>query len=206
MLREYNNNFNTRDGEAFNTINNEIMLVLKNTIPTQNIQASTFFSDFENNVTTNHELNYIKMKINNTPLINLPDEPEEEMDEIIEDKKEEVKDVSMKVKISPAAISILTEGNQPNFDVNYLEKLVCGGIHQAMKEIIDAVIRRVIPIAAITTRSLVLKDFALEPDPKKMRDASHSTVKSLAGMLAQITCKDILKYQFMREISKNISS
>lgn len=69
-----------------------------------------------------------------------------------------------------------------------------------MREIIDAVIRRVIPIASITTRLLILKDFALEPDPEKLRQASQSTVKSLAGMLAQITCKDILKYQFQKSL------
>jgi hypothetical protein len=56
-----------------------------------------------------------------------------------------------------------------------------------MNEIIDMVIRRVIPIASITTRVLVLKDFVLEPDPEKLKQASISTAKSLAGMLAQIT-------------------
>ena len=83
--------------------------------------------------------------------------------------------------------------------------MVNQGINVAMREIIEAVVRRVIPIASITTRSLVLKDFALDQDPEKLRLASQSTAKSLAGMLAQITCKDILKYQFMKSLKDLIN-
>lgn len=67
-----------------------------------------------------------------------------------------------------------------------------------MKEIREAVIKRVIPITLITTRQLILKDFALEPDPNKLKQASISASKSLAGMLAQITCKEPLKHQLTK--------
>lgn len=93
-----------------------------------------------------------------------------------------------------------------NIDPKILKSLVIRGINYAMKEIIDAVIRRVIPIASITTRSLVLKDFALETDPSKLKSAAEITSKSLAGMLALITCKDILKYQFMKSLKDLVYS
>jgi len=86
----------------------------------------------------------------------------------------------------------------------YLRMIANRGINQAMREIIEMVIRRVIPIASITTRLLVLKDFALEPNPEKLQQASISTARSLAGMLAQITCKDILRYQFIKSLKELI--
>ena len=45
----------------------------------------------------------------------------------------------------------------------------------------------------ITTRELALKDFALEPDEKRLITATHLIVQNLAGNLALVTCREPLK-------------
>jgi CCR4-NOT transcription complex subunit 1 len=50
-----------------------------------------------------------------------------------------------------------------------------------------------VTIAGISTRELVAKDFATEPNEEKMRSAGHLMAKKLAGSLALVTCKEPLK-------------
>ena len=45
----------------------------------------------------------------------------------------------------------------------------------------------------MTSRELVLKDFAVEPDAARLRKAAHLMVSSLAGSLALVTCREPLK-------------
>jgi CCR4-NOT transcription complex subunit 1 len=66
-------------------------------------------------------------------------------------------------------------------------------IDKAIKEILTPVMERSATIASITTRELVLKDFALEPDEQIMRTAAHYTVQSLASSLAMVACKEPLR-------------
>lgn len=55
------------------------------------------------------------------------------------------------------------------------------------------VVERSVTIAGISTRELVAKDFALEGDENKMRQAGHLMAQKLAGSLALVTCKEPLK-------------
>lgn len=55
-------------------------------------------------------------------------------------------------------------------------------------------------IASLTTKDLVLRDFALEPDEKKLLRAANLTVQSLAGSLALVTCRDPLKVAFQQNL------
>lgn len=48
-------------------------------------------------------------------------------------------------------------------------------------------------IAGISTRELVVKDFATEPSEDKLRKAGHLMAQKLAGSLALVTCKEPLK-------------
>ena len=48
-------------------------------------------------------------------------------------------------------------------------------------------------IAAVSTRELVTKDFAVESDENKMRNAAHLMAQNLAGSLAMVTCKEPLR-------------
>ena len=56
-----------------------------------------------------------------------------------------------------------------------------------------AVVERSVTIAGISTRELVAKDFAMEPNEEKLRKAGHLMAQKLAGSLALVTCKDPLK-------------
>lgn len=52
---------------------------------------------------------------------------------------------------------------------------------------------RSVTIAGISTRELVNKDFASEPNEEKLRSAAHLMARKLAGSLALVTCKEPLK-------------
>ena len=81
-----------------------------------------------------------------------------------------------------------------------LQTLFVEAVKQAMLEIISPVVERSVTIASISTSQLVAKDFAIEGDENKYRDSSNSVVKSLAGSLALVTCKEPLRMA----ISNNI--
>jgi CCR4-NOT transcription complex subunit 1 len=50
-----------------------------------------------------------------------------------------------------------------------------------------------VTIAGISTRELVVKDFATEPSEDKLHKAGHLMAQKLAGSLALVTCKEPLK-------------
>ncbi|KAL1958253.1 hypothetical protein VTO42DRAFT_4761 [Malbranchea cinnamomea] len=78
-------------------------------------------------------------------------------------------------------------------DPNILKQIVLGAVERAIAEIIAPVVERSITIASISTAQLILKDFAMEPDEEKVRQAAATMVRALAGSLALVTCKEPLK-------------
>lgn len=88
-------------------------------------------------------------------------------------------------------------------------EVVTAALDRAIKEIITPVVERSGSIACVTTRELVLKDFAAEPDETKVRPLSPWTlqrltrgqvrkaaqfmVQNLAASLAMVTCKEPLR-------------
>ncbi|KAF8644127.1 hypothetical protein AX16_008656 [Volvariella volvacea WC 439] len=66
-------------------------------------------------------------------------------------------------------------------------------VDRAVREIIIPVVERSVTIAGISTRELVFKDFATEPNEDKVRKAGHLMAQKLAGSLALVTCKEPLK-------------
>ncbi|TFK67891.1 Not1-domain-containing protein [Pluteus cervinus] len=66
-------------------------------------------------------------------------------------------------------------------------------VDRAVREIILPVVERSVTIAGISTRELVVKDFATEPNDDKIRKAGHLMAQKLAGSLALVTCKEPLK-------------
>ena len=62
-----------------------------------------------------------------------------------------------------------------------LKRVVPAAIERAIREIIAPVVERSVTIAVITTKELVSKDFATEPDDQKMRRAAHLMVQNMAG-------------------------
>lgn len=64
---------------------------------------------------------------------------------------------------------------------------------KAVTEIVSPVIQRSVTIASRTTKELVLKDYAMEPDENAVSRAAHLMVATLAGSLAHVTCKEPLR-------------
>jgi CCR4-NOT transcription complex subunit 1 len=50
-----------------------------------------------------------------------------------------------------------------------------------------------VTIAGISTRELVAKDFASEPNEQTLQSAAHRMAQKLAGSLALVTCKEPLR-------------
>lgn len=74
-----------------------------------------------------------------------------------------------------------------------LRRLVPLAVDRAIREVISPVVERSVTIACITTREIILKDFAAEVDDVKMRKAAHLMVASMSGSLALITAKEPLR-------------
>ncbi|XP_022867508.1 CCR4-NOT transcription complex subunit 1-like isoform X1 [Olea europaea var. sylvestris] len=64
---------------------------------------------------------------------------------------------------------------------------------RAIKEIVSSIVQRSVSIATQTTKEVVLKDYAMEPDEALIRNAAHLMVARLAGSLAHVTCKEPLR-------------
>ncbi|KAF9207336.1 hypothetical protein BGZ49_000688 [Haplosporangium sp. Z 27] len=74
-----------------------------------------------------------------------------------------------------------------------LKRLVHIAFDRAVREIVAPVVDRSVTIAGISTREMIIKDFAMEPNEEKMRKAAHLMVQNLAGSLALVTCKEPLR-------------
>lgn len=66
-------------------------------------------------------------------------------------------------------------------------------IDRAIREIIQPVVERSVSIAITTSKLLVIKDFASEPNETQLRNGAHLMVSNLAGSLALVTCKEPLR-------------
>jgi CCR4-NOT transcription complex subunit 1 len=74
-----------------------------------------------------------------------------------------------------------------------LKRLLPVALERAIREVVTPVVERSVTIACMTTRELVLKDYAAEPDETALRRAAHLMAASLAGSLALVTCKEPLR-------------
>ncbi|RMD44814.1 hypothetical protein DV735_g261, partial [Chaetothyriales sp. CBS 134920] len=74
-----------------------------------------------------------------------------------------------------------------------IRETVYRAFDQAIQEIIAPVVERSITIASIATQQLISKDYALERNADYLKTAAREMVKSLAGSLALVTCKEPLK-------------
>ncbi|KAF8197388.1 Not1-domain-containing protein [Pholiota molesta] len=87
----------------------------------------------------------------------------------------------------------------PNF-----KRAVQHAVGRAVREIILPVVERSVTIAGISTRELVAKDFATEPNEEKLRRAGHLMAQKLAGSLALVTCKEPLKSNLATHLRQNL--
>ncbi|KAL3649432.1 hypothetical protein CASFOL_005835 [Castilleja foliolosa] len=75
----------------------------------------------------------------------------------------------------------------------HFQSLLPIAMDRAVKEIVSSIVQRSVSIATQTTKELVLKDYAMEPDETLVRNAAHLMVARLAGSLAHVTCKEPLR-------------
>lgn len=97
----------------------------------------------------------------------------------------------------------------PGVDIDEVNRALANAAQGAISEIIFPVVERSVTIAAISTRELVVKDYATEPDEVKFRNAAHNLVKNLAGSLAHVTCREPLRMAMtnnIRMLSRNLSN
>ncbi|KAL5606284.1 hypothetical protein BROUX41_002699 [Berkeleyomyces rouxiae] len=112
----------------------------------------------------------------------------------------ELPDISQQLQIPPTNEMVITPTR--------LHELVRTALTRAISDIIQPVVDRSVTIAAISTQQMILKDFSIEPDETKLRTSAVNMVKSTAGSLALVTCKDPLRATFtnyMRQLSAEAS-
>ena len=79
-------------------------------------------------------------------------------------------------------------------------------VDRAIREIIQPVVERSVTIACKTTKDLILKDFAMEPDAELMKRSSQLMVTKLAGNLALVTCKEPLRLSIENHLQKLLTA
>jgi CCR4-NOT transcription complex subunit 1 len=87
-----------------------------------------------------------------------------------------------------------------------LKRWVPIAVDRAIREIIQPVVERSVTIACITTKEIVIKDFAMESDEAKMRKAGQLMVSNLAGSLALVTCREPLRASVASHLRQLLSS
>lgn len=85
-----------------------------------------------------------------------------------------------------------------------LRKIIAQSVDAAIQEIVPPVIARSVTIALVTTKQIALKDFALEPDDRRLLKGTHLIVQNLAGSLALVTCREPLKMSLNNFLKKKL--
>ena len=103
--------------------------------------------------------------------------------------------IALKVELTAeflAMIGLRAENLSQEHD-RILRKIVADAVDQSIVEILPPVVDRSVTISLITTRELVLKDFAFDFNWNKILKAADLIVQNLAGSLALVTCREPLK-------------
>lgn len=86
-----------------------------------------------------------------------------------------------------------------------IRKIVGDAVDSSIVEILPPVVDRSVTIALITTRELVLKDFAYDGDSERILKAADLIVQNLAGSLALVTCREPLKMSLTTNLRKSLT-
>ncbi|CAA0842704.1 transcription regulators [Striga hermonthica] len=88
----------------------------------------------------------------------------------------------------------------------HVQSILPIAMDRAVKEIVSSIVQRSVSIATLTTKELVMKDYAMEPDETLIRNAAHLMVARLAGSLAHVTCKEPLRGSISGQIRNALQS
>jgi len=105
-----------------------------------------------------------------------------------------------KVVITPDLLAIFPDKE------TQIRKLIGDAVENSIVDILPPVVDRSVTIALITTRELVIKDFACDGDPDKVLRASAHIVQNLAGSLALVTCREPLKISLQGKLKNDITN
>lgn len=89
-----------------------------------------------------------------------------------------------------------------NFNERKLRKKVGTAVDNSIVEILPPVVDRSVTIALITTRELVMKDFAFDGDHSKVIRAADLIIQNLAGSLALVTCREPLRISLSTNLKR----
>lgn len=87
-----------------------------------------------------------------------------------------------------------------------LKRPFMAAIEKSLQDVLQPVVDRSASMACYSTSSLILKDFALEPDENKVRLAAQRVVERLAGNIAIVTAKDLLREALATHIPPQLAA
>ena len=85
-----------------------------------------------------------------------------------------------------------------------INEFLTRAVEESIEEILKPVVDRSVTIALITTKELVLKDFATDGNADRIQEASEQIIQSLAGSLALVTCREPLRIQLNNFLLKTL--
>ncbi|OAD02750.1 Not1 transcription factor, partial [Mucor lusitanicus CBS 277.49] len=106
--------------------------------------------------------------------------------------------VLAKLQINPAIAQLMNQ--HP-----VIKATIFAGVSEAFSEVVPPIITTSANIAAMSTKELVLKDFATEPDEGRLQRAAHAMVQPLACSLSVVTCKEPLCTGIITVICANLA-
>ncbi|KAL7319889.1 CCR4-NOT core subunit cdc39 [Mucor circinelloides] len=106
--------------------------------------------------------------------------------------------VLAKLQINPAIGQLMNQ--HP-----VIKATIFAGVSEAFSEVVPPIITTSANIAAMSTKELILKDFATEPDETRLQRAAHAMVQPLACSLSVVTCKEPLCSAIITVICANLA-
>jgi len=116
------------------------------------------------------------------------------------DPNELLKIITKQEQYQTEALMFLNRTHPNLMTRNELINIITNALFMAINEILAPVVERAVNISQVTTRELILKDFAFEKDESKFKNAANLCIKSLAGSLAMVTCKEPLRIGFNNQL------
>lgn len=121
------------------------------------------------------------------------------------DPNELLKIISKQEQYPSEALMFLNRTHPNIITRNELINIITNALYMAINEILAPVVERAVNISQVTTRELILKDFAFEKDELKFKNAANLCIKSLAGSLAMVTCKEPLRIGYNTQLKDILS-
>lgn len=109
------------------------------------------------------------------------------------------------LQINASLIQVLTQANS-RITEDAVKRCVPLAVDKAIRETIAPAVDRSVSIACITTKEIITKDFAMEGNEDKMRSAAQLMAANLAGSMALVTCRDMLRTSISVHLRQLLSS